>query len=328
MRNTAKNQRDKGVTQSADEAYSFKALAPLLSVIIAVYNDWVQLDACLQSLAQQVHAPSFEVIVIDDGGSAPPEPIHRWANHYPFTIIRHTHTGIAGTRNRGIRNARGTVLMFVDADCRLQPDCLAALASAVEASPRQTSYQLRLVGDCSSLVGRAETLRLATLQDQLLQPDGCICYLDTAGAAIRRAKANVERGLFDVRAHRGEDTLLLSELIQTGEFPLFVAGAVVQHAVSLSLLQYLLKGVRGAYLEGQSFEMIASKGVKIRVSHRKRLSMLLAMWKLSQSCSTGRAAWLVVVARQMLCRTTSYLYRLTRSIPKFRLRTPPHPAAP
>ena len=132
MRNTAKNQRDKGVTQSADEAYSFKALAPLLSVIIAVYNDWVQLDACLQSLAQQVHAPSFEVIVIDDGGSAPPEPIHRWANHYPFTIIRHTHTGIAGTRNRGIRNARGTVLMFVDADCRLQPDCLAALASAVE----------------------------------------------------------------------------------------------------------------------------------------------------------------------------------------------------
>jgi len=180
MRKTVSDQHQERLTQARDEADRIEGPVPLVSIIIAVYNDWMQLDGCLQSLAQQTHAPSFEVIVVDDGGSAPPESIDRWANHYSFTLIRHPHAGISATRNRGIKSARGTVLLFVDADCRLRPDCLAALASAVEASPRQNSFQLRLVGDCSGMVGRAETLRLATLQDQLLQPDGCIRYLDTA----------------------------------------------------------------------------------------------------------------------------------------------------
>jgi glycosyltransferase involved in cell wall biosynthesis len=254
------------------------------------------------------------VIVVDDGGSAPTVSLDHWTRHYPLTLIRQAHAGISAARNRGVRDARGTVLLFVDADCRLQPDCLAVLAAAVDSFPRQNSFQLRLVGNCSRLVGRAQTLRLATLQDQLLEPNGCIRYLDTAGAAIRRAKVDFERGLFDVRARRGEDTLLLTELMQDGELPLFVAGAVVQHAISLSVLQYFVKAVRSAYVEGQAFDIIASKGIKIRVSHRKRLTMLLAMWRLSRQHSIGRAAWFVIVVGQTLSRITSYLYRLSRSL--------------
>jgi len=310
------------LAQTLDEAGTPEGPAPLLSVIIAVYNDWVQLNECLQTLAQQRNAPSFEVIVVDDGGSAPPEPLDRWANQYPLTLIRQLHAGISTARNRGIKSASGEVLLFVDADCKLHPDCLASLASAIGASPQQNSFQLRLVGDCSRLVGRAEGLRLATLQDQLLRPDGCIRYLDTAGAAIRRAKADSEIGLFDVRAPRAEDTLLLTKLMQDGELPMFVAGAVVQHAISLSLRQYLIKAVRGAYLEGPSFEIMASKGIKIRVGYRKRLSMLWAMWKLSQQTSTGRAAWFVIAFRQTLSRTTSCVYRFVQYFSKPRLRKP------
>jgi glycosyltransferase involved in cell wall biosynthesis len=291
-----------------------KTPEPLFSVIIAVYNDWPQLEQCLQSLAEQTHAPPFEVIVVDDGGSAAPEPITRWAAHYSLTVIRQTHQGISAARNRGIKGARGAVVVFVDADCKLQAGCLAALASAVNASPRQSSFQLKLVGDCSHLVGRAEALRLATLQDQLLQPNGCIHYLDTAGAAIRKTRVDVEHGLFDVRVRRGEDTLLLTDLIRDGELPLFVAGAVVQHAIRLSFTQYMLKAMRGAFVAEQAYAIIASKGVKIRVSHRKRLQMLLAMWKLSRRISTGRSAWFVTVSRQSLSRISSCLYRVMRSI--------------
>jgi hypothetical protein len=43
--------------------------APFFSVVIAVHNDGVALDACLHSLAQQILGPSFEVIVVDDGSS-------------------------------------------------------------------------------------------------------------------------------------------------------------------------------------------------------------------------------------------------------------------
>jgi GT2 family glycosyltransferase len=52
--------------------------APFFSVVIAVHNDGVALDACLHSLAQQTIGPSFEVIVVDDGSSdVTPESVPR-----------------------------------------------------------------------------------------------------------------------------------------------------------------------------------------------------------------------------------------------------------
>ena len=38
-----------------------------ISIVIPVYNDWKPLNGCLQSLSRQRSAPSFEVIVVDDG---------------------------------------------------------------------------------------------------------------------------------------------------------------------------------------------------------------------------------------------------------------------
>jgi glycosyltransferase involved in cell wall biosynthesis len=300
--------------QPLGESGVSQARVPQFSVIMGIFNDWKILPACLQSMVEQIGAPSFEVILVDDGGSLPTEPLDRWAAHFPLKYVRQDHAGLGAARNCGIRIARGELLVFVDADCRLDPGCFAALAKAVASAPQQNSFQLHLIGDPSRLVGRAEGLRLATVQDQLLQPNGCIRYIETSGAAIRRRRADPERGLFDARAMRAEDTILLSELMQEGELPLFVPGAIVQHAVSLSLRQYMLKAVRVAYLERQPFEFMDSKGIKVRVSHRKRLSMLLAMWRLSAQSSTGRLAWFVTAARQTLGRTVFYgnvyLYRL------------------
>ena len=134
---------------------------PLFSIIIAAYNDWESLDQCLQSLAQQAGGPSFEVIIADDGSTEPaPEFIRQWQRYYHLTIDRQPHAGISAARNRGARVSRGSILLFVDADSRLQTHCLAALNSTVATSPQHNCFQLHLVGDCVSLVGRAEQLRL------------------------------------------------------------------------------------------------------------------------------------------------------------------------
>ena len=48
--------------------------APLFSIVMQAYNDWLPLAQCLQPLAQQINAPSFEVTVVDDGSAeAAPE---------------------------------------------------------------------------------------------------------------------------------------------------------------------------------------------------------------------------------------------------------------
>ena len=202
---------------------------PLFSIIIAAYNDWEPLDQCLQSLAQQADGPGFEVIIADDGSTEPaPEFIRQWQRYYHLTIDRQPHAGISTARNRGAQISRGSVLVFVDADSRLQANCLAALNAAITTSSQHNCFQLRLVGDCRGLVGRAEQLRLITIQDQMIQPNGCIRYLNTAGFAIRRSRVDIKRGIFDPVARRAEDTLLLSNLMQAGELPFFAHDAIVQ----------------------------------------------------------------------------------------------------
>ncbi|MGO9434929.1 MAG: hypothetical protein ACLP00_11665, partial [Terracidiphilus sp.] len=68
-------------------------------------------------------------------------------------------------------------------------------------------------------------LRLTTFQSLMLQPDDRIRYLNTAGFAIRRARLGIETDVFDPVALRAEDTLLLANLMQVGELPLFVPEA-------------------------------------------------------------------------------------------------------
>lgn len=277
------------------------ATAPLFSVIIGTYNDWAPLAGCLQSLAQQSNSPRFEVIVVDDGSrDCAPESIRHWASCYPLNVVTQSHAGVSAARNRGIQLSRGSILVFVDADCKFQTDCLSALGSAIDHFPRQHYFQLHLVGDCSTRVGRAEELRLTALQNHMLQPDGRIRYLNTAGFAMRRAGVDIERGVFDPLALRAEDTLLLADLMQRGELPLFVSPAIVQHAISLSLLQCLRKDVRSAYLEARTYDIIAARGARIRVSHFDRLKMLWSMWIISGQPSIGRSVWFVVVGRQVL----------------------------
>jgi len=282
------------------------ATAPLFSVIIAVYNDWVPLDRCLRSLAEQIHPPDKEVIVVDDGSrEIAPDFIRGWAKSYPLKVVRQPHAGIASARNRGIQVSKGSLLVFVDADCKLQASCLSTLAAIIADSPQHNCFQLHLTGDSSRLVGRAEDLRLITLQNHLLQPNGCIRYLNTSGFAIRRESVEVERGLFDPAALRAEDTLLLANLMLGGELPLFVTDAIVQHAIPLSLMECLRKDMRSAYLEGKTFDRIASMGVKIRASPRERLGMMSLMWKASRKHSIGMLAWFVVLARLGLGRFVS-----------------------
>ncbi len=274
---------------------------PLFSLVIACFNDWEPLNRCLGSLAEQIGGASFEVIVVDDGSrETAPEFIREWSRHYPLVVVRQSHKGISAARNRGVQDSCGATIVFVDADCKLQANCLAALQATLEAHPEHNYFQLRLIGDTTTPIGRVEELRLITIQEHRLRPDGCIRYLNTAGFAIRRAKAVITSEVFDPQARRGEDTLFLVNLMLSGELPWFVESAVVQHAIPLTLLQCFFKDVRSAYLEAGTHDLIDAKGVVFRITHRERINMLKSMWRTSARPSIGRAAWFALAMRQAI----------------------------
>src|SRR5271165_3159876 len=140
-----------------------------VSIIIALYNDWEPLNECLRSLATQTNAPGLEVIVVDDGSDEhAPHFIREWEQTFALTILRQAHQGISSARNRGVQASRNPIILFVDADCRFAKNCLSALISAMARAPEQHCFQLHLTGDCSTLVGRVEHLRLTTLQNHML----------------------------------------------------------------------------------------------------------------------------------------------------------------
>lgn len=281
----------------------------LLSIIIPAYNDWKALEGCLRSIRDQTAAPVFEVIVVDDGSRQPaPEPIRRWNESYPLTIIRQSHAGIPSARNRGIQESKGDVLLFTDADCRLHPDCLSALAMTLAISPGQDCFQLHIVGDGSNLVGRAEKLRLIAIKEQTLQADGRIRYLNTSGFVIRRSRLSHGSVLFNPAARRAEDTLLLANLIRSNELPFFVFSAMVQHSISLSLWECLRKDVGTGRSEGITSRLVQRTGIRVRMRNRDRLRMLASTWKLARDPSIGRRAWSVLVMRQLIERAVTTLY--------------------
>lgn len=102
------------------------------SVIIPTLNEELSLPHLLDSLCTQTFK-AFEVIVVD-GGSR--DNTRRIAASYrkklPLShVVQTKKTEISFQRNTGARLAQSDWLVFVDADSRLLPDCLATFDSCI-----------------------------------------------------------------------------------------------------------------------------------------------------------------------------------------------------
>lgn len=89
----------------------------MISVIIPTYNEEEVITDCLQSLLNQSHA-NFEIIVVDDGSTdSTIEKVKSFTHQKPLiTILLQKHLGAGAARNLGAKQAKGDILVFVDAD--------------------------------------------------------------------------------------------------------------------------------------------------------------------------------------------------------------------
>ena len=97
-----------------------------LSVIIPVYNTRPYLDECLRSLQEQT-LRDFEVAMVDDGSTdGSDEVMRRFAGaDHRFRCMWQTNSGPSAARNRGLREAQGQYVAFLDCDdWLLSADCM------------------------------------------------------------------------------------------------------------------------------------------------------------------------------------------------------------
>ena len=100
---------------------------PLISIIIPAYNAEKYLTSCLSSIEQQTYQ-NFEVIIIDDGSNDFTGDIcDAFATKDTrFKVIHQKNQGVSVARNKGIEEARGEYIAFIDSDDKITPEYLSS----------------------------------------------------------------------------------------------------------------------------------------------------------------------------------------------------------
>lgn len=109
--------------------------APIISVIIPVYNVAPYVEQCLQSVLNQTY-DNIEIIVVDDCGiddsMAIVERIKKeYKGNKAFKIVHHEHNrGLSAARNTGVEVANGRYISFIDSDDWIAPNMIEFLLTA------------------------------------------------------------------------------------------------------------------------------------------------------------------------------------------------------
>lgn len=105
----------------------------LISVVLPTYNVKEYIEQCVQSLVQQTYT-NVEILIVDDGATdGTSELCDQLAKQDPRIRVFHKENGGTHTaRNRGIQEANGEYIMFLDPDDWLETDTFAQLVPMIE----------------------------------------------------------------------------------------------------------------------------------------------------------------------------------------------------
>lgn len=105
----------------------------MISIIIPVYNVSRYLNECIQSVVNQSYK-DFECILINDGSSDGSEMIcNQWAQKDSrIKVIHQSNQGVSKARNKGITEAQGEYIAFIDSDDWIAPNYLNELFQPIE----------------------------------------------------------------------------------------------------------------------------------------------------------------------------------------------------
>jgi glycosyltransferase involved in cell wall biosynthesis len=212
-------------------AMSTVAPLPSVTVIIPCFNQARYLRSAIESVHTQTHQPE-EVIVVDDGSTDDTAAV---AELMGARVLRQTNQGVSATRNAGLAQAQGELLVFLDADDVLLPTALEREAAALAERP-----------DTAAVVTRCEAMDEGGNPIPVVHHpiDPANLYRDwlarnfvwTPGAAMFRRDALRAIGGFARDLGPAADFAIYLRLARDGRMVLIDGAAVRyrQHAASMS----------------------------------------------------------------------------------------------
>lgn len=189
------------------------------SVIIATYNRKDLLAACLSCLDRQDYPSGrFEVIVVDDGSTdGSVEMVERWQSPYRLRCIPADHQGPGPARNRGVAEAGGDIVIFLDSDAFAAP----AFISEHLKSHRRFSKRIFVDGPAIYVDGK-DAIKQPPIEDLTVRMQAFFDFFGTPFVSVNVScprETFLQAGGFDSRfgkAYGWEDTELGVRLIRLG----------------------------------------------------------------------------------------------------------------
>jgi glycosyltransferase involved in cell wall biosynthesis len=129
-----------------------------VSVVIPARNEERYIERALQSIAEQKFPMAeLEVVVVDNGSVDDTVSIVRLfaKNHSELnlSLVAEEVPGVARAKNSGAKAARGSVLVFVDADSRMEPGLMTSIVNGQGLGSPAGS--IRVSADSRNLIDRA-----------------------------------------------------------------------------------------------------------------------------------------------------------------------------
>jgi len=192
----------------------------LVSVVIPCYNQAHFLGEAIESVLAQSYK-GFEIVVVDDGS---PDNTSEVASRYEeVRLVRQENRGLAGARNRGLAEAKGEYVVFLDSDDRLMPEALEVGVRELEAHP-ECAFVCGTVTYISAEGASTWTEPRTHVEDHyaaLLQRN----YIGTPANVVFRGWVFGEVGSFDTSLRASEDYDLYLRVAR--RFPVHYHGEVV-----------------------------------------------------------------------------------------------------
>ena len=182
-----------------------------VSIVIPVYNEAPQLDACLSAIAAQLVKP-LEVIVIDNNSSDESAAV---ASCYDFvSLLSESKQGVVHARTTGFDAAQGEIIARIDADSVLPADWVQTIQAIFTDRELQATSGSAHYYDAAGagLVNRIDHFFRRRLERQL---EGAV-YLWGANMAMRRSAWQAVRPLLCQRGDQHEDFDIAIHLQQLG----------------------------------------------------------------------------------------------------------------
>lgn len=238
----------------------------MISVIIPVYNDPEGLTDTLESLVVQEVNQEYEIIVVDNNSDdKTSKVIGEFEKRHPDLVEGFEENKVQSSyaaRNKGIENAEGDIICFLDADMWVDEDYLCKINSYFEENP-QVGYagcQVEIVDDSGTIPAKFDKFTGFPVEEYLDKNNFVpTCCLSVRGEIFEKV------GKFDQNLISGGDKEFGGRVANSNIKMEFLHDVVVYHPARESLKsigkKYFRIG-RGTYqLESRYEDRFSDEGL-------------------------------------------------------------------